>query len=215
MRLFAIILLLLLVSFTFIDCKKENKEENLPPPIKVDSLAFTKQEIDLIMNQPDTVPMRIFITTNYTDSLILRKKSINVKPDSTDTVLTTLIKRMKKTLDQTSGVGIAAPQVGINRNVIWVKRMDKNGKPFEVYLNPKIVMTSENTILFNGEGCLSIPGISGRTRRYSAIGIEYDLLDGTHKTEVVQGTSMTNFTSVIFQHEIDHLNGILFVDRIE
>ncbi len=215
MRIIAFTVLLVFVSFAFIHCKKENKGEEFKPPVQRDSLAFTQQEIDSIMNQPDTVAMRIFITTIYTDSLILRKKSINVKPDSTDQVLMTLIKRMKKALDQTSGVGIAAPQVGINRNVIWVKRMDKNGKPFEVYLNPKIVMTSENTILFNGDGCLSVPGVTGRTRRYSAIGIEYDLLDGTHKTEVVQGTSMTNFTSVIFQHEIDHLNGILFVDRIE
>jgi peptide deformylase len=184
-------------------------------PLSQDPYAFTGEEVDSIMNKPDTVAMRILLTTNYQDSLILRKKSIDVRPDSNDLVLKTLIKRMKKTLDQTSGVGIAAPQIGINRNVIWVKRMDRPGQPFEVYLNPKIVMTSQNTILFNGDGCLSIPGVTGRTRRYSAIGIEYDLLDGTHKTEVVQGTTMTNFTSVIFQHEIDHLNGILFIDRIE
>lgn len=184
-------------------------------PISQDPYAFTGKEIDSIMSKADTVAMRILLTTNYEDSLILRKQSIDVRPDSNDLVLRTLIKRMKKALDQTSGVGIAAPQIGINRNVIWVKRMDRPGQPFEVYLNPKIVMTSQNTILFNGDGCLSIPGVTGRTRRYSAIGIEYYLLDGTRKTEVVQGTTMTNFTSVIFQHEIDHLNGILFVDRIE
>ncbi|MCX7862371.1 MAG: peptide deformylase [Bacteroidales bacterium] len=184
-------------------------------PTTQDPLAFTGQEIDSIMAKPDSIAMRILLTTNYQDSLILRKQSINVRPDSNDIVLKTLIKRMKKALDATSGVGIAAPQVGINRNVIWVKRLDRPGQPFEVYLNPKIVMTSQNTILFNGDGCLSIPGITGRTRRFSAIGIEYDLLDGTHKTEVVQGTTMSNFTSVIFQHEIDHLNGILFIDRIE
>jgi peptide deformylase len=61
---------------------------------------------------------------------------------------------------------------------------------------------------------LSVPGVNGRTQRWAAVGIEYDLLDGTHHTEVVQGTSSTNFTAVIFQHEIDHLNGILFIDRI-
>ncbi len=184
-------------------------------PLTQDPLAFTGLEIDTIMAKPDDVAMRILLTTNYQDSLILRKQSIDVRPDSNDIVLKTLIKRMKKALDQTSGVGIAAPQVGINRNVIWVKRLDRPGQPFEVYLNPKIVMTSQNTVLFNGDGCLSVPGITGRTRRYSAIGIEYDLLDGTHKTEVVQGTTVSNFTSVIFQHEIDHLNGILFIDRIE
>lgn len=183
-------------------------------PLTTDPLAFTGQEIDSIMNQADSVPMRIFLTTIYSDSLILRKQSIDVRPDSNDAVLMTLIKRMRASLATTTGVGIAAPQVGINRNIIWVKRLDKPGKPFEVYLNPKIVMTSSNTVLFNGDGCLSIPGINGRTLRWAAVGIEYDLLDGTHHTEVVQGTSSTNFTAIIFQHEIDHLNGILFIDRI-
>ncbi|MGQ9846915.1 MAG: peptide deformylase, partial [Bacteroidales bacterium] len=183
-------------------------------PITSDPLAFTGQEIDSIMNQNDSVPMRIFLTTNYSDSLILRKQSKDVRPDSNDAVLMTLIKRMRATLATTTGVGIAAPQVGINRNIIWVKRLDKPGKPFEVYLNPKIVMTSSNTVLFNGDGCLSIPGVTGRTLRWAAIGIEYDLIDGTHHSEVVQGTTSTNFTAVIFQHEIDHLNGILFIDRI-
>jgi len=183
-------------------------------PVTIDPLAFTGQEIDSIMNQADSVPMRIFLTTIYTDSLILRKQSIDVRPDSNDVVLMTLIKRMRAALATTSGVGIAAPQVGINRNIIWVKRLDKPGKPFEVYLNPKIVMTSSNTVLFNGDGCLSVPGVTGRTLRWAAVGIEYDLLDGSHHSEVVQGTSSTNFTAVIFQHEIDHLNGILFIDRI-
>ncbi len=183
-------------------------------PLTIDPLAFTGQEIDSIMSDADSIPMRIFLTTIHSDSLILRKQSIDVRPDSNDLVLMTLIKRMRAALATTTGVGIAAPQVGINRNIIWVKRLDKTGKPFEVYLNPKIVMTSSNTILFNGDGCLSVPGVNGRTQRWAAVGIEYDLLDGTHHTEVVQGTSSTNFTAVIFQHEIDHLNGILFIDRI-
>ncbi len=185
-------------------------------PLTIDPLAFTGQEVDTIMNGPDSVAMRILLTTNYQDSLILRKTSIDVHPDSNDIVLVTLIKRMRVALASSGGgVGIAAPQVGINRNIVWVQRMDKTGKPFEVYLNPKIVMNSTNTVLFNGDGCLSVPvPASGRTLRWAAVGIEYDLLDGTHHSEVVQGTAYTNFTAVIFQHEIDHLNGILFFDRI-
>jgi peptide deformylase len=183
-------------------------------PLTIDPLAFTGQEIDSIMSKPDSVPMRILLITNYTDSLILRKTSTDIRPDSNDIVLKTLIKRMRATLATTTGVGLAAPQVGINRNIIWVQRLDKPGKPFVAYLNPKITMTSANTVLFNGDGCLSIPGQSGRTLRWAAVGIEYDLIDGTHHSEVVQGTSSTNFTAVIFQHEIDHLSGILFIDRI-
>ena len=181
--------------------------------ISYDPLAFTGQEIDSIMAAPDSVPMRIFLTTNYTDSLVLRKTSIDVRPDSNDVVLVTLINRLRKALGTTTGVGIAAPQVGINRNIIWVKRMDKPGKPIEVYLNPKITSTSSKIINFAYDGCLSVPVLSGTTVRYSAVNIEYDLLDGSHHTEVIEGYIPSNFTAVIFQHEIDHLSGILFFDR--
>lgn len=181
--------------------------------ISYDPLAFTGQEIDSIMAAPDSVPMRIFLTTNYSDSLILRKTSIDVRPDSNDVVLVALINRLRKALATTTGVGIAAPQVGINRNIIWVKRYDKVGKPIEVYLNPKITNTSTKIINFAGDGCLSVPALSGTTVRYAAVNIEYDLLDGTHHTEVVEGYIASNFTAVIFQHEIDHLSGILFFDR--
>lgn len=182
--------------------------------LSFDPLAFTGMEIDSIMFASDTLPMRIYLVTNYSDSLVLRKSSIDVRPDSTNTILVSLINRMRKSLAASSGgVGIAAPQVGINRNIILVKRLDKVGKPVEVYLNPRIVMTSDKIINFAGDGCLSIPGVYKTTVRFAAVGIEYDLLNGTHKTEVVEGYSGNNFTAVIFQHEIDHINGILFLDR--
>jgi peptide deformylase len=180
--------------------------------ISFDPLAFTGQEIDSIM--ADTVAMRIYLTTNYQDSLVLRKTSIDVRPDASNPVLIRAISRLRKSLAASpGGVGIAAPQIGINRNIILVKRQDKIGTPIEVYLNPKIVMTSDSIINFAGDGCLSMPGIYKTTRRYTAVGLEYDLLDGTHKYEVVFGYAGTKFTAVIFQHEIDHLNGILFIDR--
>lgn len=182
--------------------------------ISYDPLAFTGQEIDSIMSGPDSIPMRIYLTTNIADSLVLRKASMDVRPDSTNIALARLINRLKKALLLSGGIGIAGPQVGINRNIIWVKRYDKTGQPFEVYLNPEIKDTSINTIKFSGDGCLSIPNRTGKTKRYTAIRIEYDLLDGSHHSELVQGYSGTNITAVIFQHEIDHLSGILFIDRI-
>ena len=107
------------------------------------------------------------------------------------------------------GVGIAAPQVGILKNIIWVQRFDKDKFPFEVYLNPKIIQYTEKKQDCM-EGCLSIPNRRATTKsRAYAILIEYDQLDGSHKTEMVEG-----FTAVIFQHEIDHLNGILFLDLL-
>ncbi len=180
----------------------------------IDPLAFTGMEIDTIMAQPDSIAMRIYLTTSYSDSLVLRKTSVNVRPDSTNAVLVAVINRMRKSLAASSGgVGIAAPQVGINRNIILVKRLDKIGKPVEVYLNPRIVNTTSKIINFAGDGCLSIPGVTKTTVRFAAVGVEYDLLDGTHQSEIVEGYSGTNFTAIIFQHEIDHLNGILFIDR--
>jgi len=215
-----------------INCKKEHYYSNNSnnshrqydnPPVIEDSLALKIFERDTILKGDTNDVMRILkiwkIENNDTitiqdDSVFLRKKCHNVRPDTTDTILHRLIRRMYHTLILSQGVGIAAPQVGINRNIIWVKRTDKVGKPFEVYLNPKIVSYSNNKIIFYNDGCLSIPSLSGRTDRYSSVYIEYDKIDGTHCHEIVEGYGSSNFTAVIFQHEIDHLNGILFIDKI-
>ena len=65
-----------------------------------------------------------------------------------------------------------------------------------------------------GDGCLSIPGQSGNSSRFSAVVVEYDLLDGSHHEELIEGYGGSNFTAIIFQHEIDHINGILYIDRL-
>lgn len=186
------------------------------PPAPIDTLALTQIEQDSILNGGNTDVMRILTIFNYDDSLVIRKQSREVRPDVKDTVLYRLIRRMYYTLKAaTGGVGIAAPQVGINRDIIWVKRLDKTGQPFEYYLNPKIVLYSSQPIVFIDDGCLSIPGQWGDSHRFSFVVVEYDLLDGSHHEELIEGYSGSNFTSIIFQHEIDHLNGILFIDRLD
>src|SRR5690606_40777586 len=106
------------------------------------------------------------------------------------------------------GVGIAAPQVGINRNVIWVKRFDKEGEPLEFYINPKITWRSK--LLRKGlEGCLSIADSAGEVFRNYTIRLRYQDAKGNDHEEMVEG-----FSAVIFQHETDHLMGILFTDRL-
>ncbi|MCL4118061.1 UNVERIFIED_CONTAM: hypothetical protein GTU68_038555 [Idotea baltica] len=108
------------------------------------------------------------------------------------------------------GVGIAAPQVGVLKNIIWVQRFDKDNFPFEVYLNPKIT-TYSNEKQTVKEGCLSIPNRSDTLNSRSFnITIEYDTMQAEHIMETVEG-----FTSVVFQHEIDHLNGILYLDHLK
>lgn len=174
--------------------------------------TFTKSQISLINSADSITPMRVFKITNKRDSLLLRSKSGYIKANPNDKLLQTFVKRLYKTVtDSLSlGVGIAAPQVGILKNIIWVQRFDKENLPFEVYLNPIIVTYSDQKQTFK-EGCLSIPNRTDtlNSRAYTIL-IEFDTLEGKHKTDTVNG-----FTSVIFQHEIDHLNGILYIDHLQ
>jgi peptide deformylase len=195
--------LLLIILFTLTSCHS---------PKNLFKNSFTNEQTNLITNTDSIIPMRIFLITNKQDSLLLRTKSEYIKPDVNDIVLQTFVKRLYRTVTDSMslGVGIAAPQVGILKNIIWVQRFDKENFPFEVYLNPKIIKYSENKQVYK-EGCLSIPNRSDtlNTRAYSIL-IEYDTMEAEHVTETVEG-----FTSVIFQHEIDHLNGILYLDHLK
>jgi len=162
----------------------------------------------LITAADKKMPMRVLQTTEKADLKVLQSVSANV--DLKDELLPLLTQRMLATVKDSvnPGVGIAAPQIGINRNVIWVQRFDKPGEPFEVYLNPKI--TWRSALMRKGaEGCLSIPDIRGDVLRNYTIRITYYDLAGKHHDEMVEG-----FTAVIFQHETDHLIGILFTDRL-
>ena len=173
--------------------------------------SFSKEEMQMIMSSDSLSPMRVYKITRVSDSILLRKKSSYIKPDPNNPILKSFIKRLHRTVTDSMslGAGIAAPQVGILKNIIWVQRFDKENFPFEVCLNPIIVQYSEQKQT-NREGCLSIPNRRETLdNRAYAILIEYDTENGKHKTEMVEG-----FTSVIFQHEIDHLNGILYLDHL-
>lgn len=172
---------------------------------------FSKMQRELIMSESAEKPMRVFLLTNNADSLMLRQQSEKVTFDVNDTLLTHFTKRLYATVTDTKtmGVGIAAPQVGILKRIIWVQRFDKKGYPFEVYYNPEVVQYSKKT-QDCPEGCLSIPGKRAiTTDRSYAILLGYDKPDGGRVMELVE-----DFTAVIFQHEIDHLNGIVFLDHL-
>lgn len=174
--------------------------------------SFSSEEIKSILNADSLKPMRVYKITNQADSVLLRAKSSYINPNPKDSVLKHFVNRLYATVTDSMslGVGIAAPQVGILKNIIWVQRFDKENFPFEVYLNPQILEYSEKKQVFR-EGCLSIPNRTDtvKTRAY-AIKLAYDTMEAEHKTETIEG-----FTSVIFQHEIDHLNGILYLDHLE
>lgn len=108
------------------------------------------------------------------------------------------------------GVGIAGPQVGINRRVVAVQRFDKEGEPFEVYPNISITWASDSKEA-GPEGCLSVPDRREDVLRSTEIEIEY--ADPSAGYEMVR-EKISGFTAVIFQHEIDHLDGILYIDRL-
>ncbi len=172
--------------------------------------SFDTEQTSLIMSGDTLAPMRVFKINNYSDSILLRKKCSDVTTN--DPTLDRFVKRLYATVrdSMSMGVGIAAPQVGILKNIIWVQRFDKTDFPFEVYLNP-IISSYSKLKQDCREGCLSIPDRSDTTRTRSyAIMIDYDKMDGSHHTEMIE-----DFTAVIFQHEIDHLNGILYLDHLE
>jgi peptide deformylase len=169
---------------------------------------FTHSEKQLLLSGDTTIMMRILIYTNPMDMDVLGADSKDIDP--ADSLLGLLSRRMFLSMRDTAnpGVGIAAPQVGINRNAFWVQRFDKSGSPFEFFINPKIIKQSILTRK-GGEGCLSMPGERGMVMRSYAIHVEYQSFDGGWHSEMLE-----DFTAVIFQHEYDHLRGMLFSDRI-
>lgn len=157
--------------------------------------------------------MRVLAVYDKEDSLLLRNASI----DFTDRDLLSkdfeaLAAKMLHTVQDPSqdGVGIAAPQVGLNRRVICVLRYDLPGEPFGVYPNARLdSLWGER--LSGPEGCLSIPGWAGSVPRYQNIIVSYTDPETLQTVkERVEG-----YTAVIFQHEIDHLDGILYTDRAD
>ena len=172
------------------------------------SQKYTKQEVSRITEGNIDSALAIFQTSDSLQHRVLLDQSIDAKPKDQYTKI--LVNRMKLALIATgSGVGIAAPQVGINRNIIWAKRFDKDGKPLEYFINPKILWRSE-VLNFGPEGDLSIEVFRDYFYRSQVIQLEYFDLNGKKHTEIVEG-----FTAVILQHEIDHLSGILISDKIE
>lgn len=172
------------------------------------SQKFTKEERDFILETDSTQMFKVIQITEPNELKILKAVSTDVNPK--DKLIPHIAKRMYLAMRNPAnpGIGIAAPQVGINRNLFWVQRLDKPGEPFEFYINPKIVWRSD--LLRKGmEGCLSIPEDRGDVYRNYTIKVTYFDLKGNFNEEMIEG-----FTAVIFQHEEDHLNGILFTDRI-
>jgi peptide deformylase len=146
---------------------------------------------------------------------VLRQVS---RPVSLDELRTpgfqTLIDDMIETMRVAGGAGLAANQVS-ETVAVAVIEVENNPRypykpriPLTVIVNPVIEPVGPDTILIN-EGCLSVPGFRGELPRFAAVRVDYLDRDGNPRSEVKRG-----LTAGTFQHEVDHLNGIMFMDRV-
>jgi len=135
---------------------------------------------------------------------VLRQKALPV--EKIDDGVRELIRNMAETMRQASGVGLAAPQVGDSRRVI-VAEVPQEHSGLIALINP-VIVESSGTSEFE-EGCLSVPGISAKVKRAAEVVVEGLTPDGKQVRN-----KYTGLLATVIQHEVDHLEGILFVDRL-
>ena len=141
------------------------------------------------------------------DNPILRKKSAPVK--SFDKKLQKFMKDALETLKEQNGLGIAAPQVGKNIRAFWVRLNHET--PQEIYIpmiNAEILEKSKD-MENSEEGCLSVPKVFGIVPRFNSLTVRYT--DLQKKTHILH---LTGLNARVIQHETDHLNGVLCVDKM-
>ena len=165
-----------------------------------------------LITRSDSV-MYVFVVDDRADSLELRDACRELSDEELQSELYAMLAgKMLATVrsPQQDGVGIAAPQVGLNRRIVALQRLDKEGEPFEVYPNIYVLEHLGDTVR-GPEGCLSVPGKRGIVPRSEGVIVRWtDPQTLQAVTDTIHG-----FTAIIFQHETDHLDGILYTDRAE
>jgi len=127
-----------------------------------------------------------------------------------DNALRDLVRKMLQTMYSEDGIGLAAPQVGVNKQLLVVDAdpEDENNPPL-VMVNPKIVSASKQ-MATGQEGCLSIPGVYLDVVRPAEVEVSFK--DETGRPRKIK---VDDLVARVIQHEMDHLNGVMFVDRVE
>jgi peptide deformylase len=139
-------------------------------------------------------------------NVILRKKSAPIKEINTS--VQTLIDEMIATMHAASGIGLAAPQVGVSARIMVVDpSVGEDPEAIITLINPEILSCEGEDI--REEGCLSVPGFYEELARYNKVAIKG--IDRTGKEVMLEGEGLL---ARAFQHEVDHLNGILFFDHL-
>ena len=146
------------------------------------------------------------------DIIILPDKRLRLVSEPVKTVdaqVRTLVDDMFETMYQAPGVGLAAIQLGIPQRIVTVDTAKKDEeKAPQVFLNPEIVWSSEEKGTYE-EGCLSIPEYYEEVERPTQVKVRFTGLDG--KTQEIEANGLL---ATVLQHEIDHTNGVLFIDHI-
>lgn len=152
-----------------------------------------------------TQNLKILTINNKTEEKFLRQKTaIFDFGKFSKKEIKELIEKMEKTMLKANGVGLSANQVGLNLRMFIYQ---EPGKPLKAVFNPEIVKSSKKTTIIE-EGCLSVPGIYGKVERPEKI-----VLLSQDKNGRKIKMEAFGLLARIFQHEVDHLNGILFIDR--
>ncbi|WP_300341803.1 peptide deformylase [Fusobacterium sp.] len=144
----------------------------------------------------------IYEIRKYGDPIL---REVAQKVEKIDDEILEILDSMVETMYETKGVGLAAPQVGISKRIFVC---DQGDGVVRKVINPVITPLTENLIECE-EGCLSVPGIYKKVQRPEKIRVEYMNEKGEEVTEEVEG-----FLAIIMQHEFDHLEAVLFVDKI-
>lgn len=148
---------------------------------------------------------------------ILRNKTkdipINdIKSNNTQKIIEKMIKTMRKY----NGAGLAANQIYEPIRICIIEVLDNprykhlNTIPLKILINPKVIIKKDTATFNSYEGCLSVPNLRGKVRRYNSINVTYYTMDAKKITEDIKGLE-----SIVYQHEIDHLDGYLFTDKVE
>jgi len=142
-------------------------------------------------------------------SSVLRKKTAEIDAGDDFPLLAT---EMQETLKKAGGIGLAGPQVGLLKSLFAIDTSPldnfESEKTEKVYLNPEILNFGDTNVYYN-EGCLSIPGIFEDITRPGKVEVRYRDLNFDWQEEVLEG-----IIARIYQHEYDHLQGTLFIDRL-
>ena len=138
-----------------------------------------------------------------------RLQAVSTDVDNVDDEIRKLVDDMADSMYAADGIGLAAVQIGVPKRVIVIDLDQKDGKKNpRAFINPKLLWTSDEVAVFE-EGCLSVPEIWDDVERPARIKAEYLGMDGETRTMEADGLLAT-----CLQHEMDHLEGVLFIDHL-